>query len=443
MVQAKDPSGATIVGGGNYANPITLTNADTSGITTLSTTTVTSPATTVTLNYAPTDTNGGALAISGLPVGETTIGASASGVAASAVTPGVFQYNADRFFALGHTRTLTGNATVVSINYNGAGNPTGTSTWTYTITDLLTIHGGLTFNGLPVIESNHAYTYTQTAGVPAAPPETETLNQYRSASVGPTSTILYRQGDVDTDNNGNTIQSPITGYFPGTTTRTDTYPATNGWQEDVLPHVTGAAWNNSLVPVTEVWTGAQVSTYNLAADNSWTFNESTPNTIAQTQSATGTAQNTTNGFTTTISLPVGATIPVAQETTSPLTPPVTNWGATNWYPGGGQPVQPLYSQAFSEGLTSIPSTCNVPASVATQAYVLIQATNQLDVAIFRNRQQIQADYFVPGGVGYVCEVYLESDSSYRYQTGVILNTASVTYTIGVQSVGALSARRAQ
>lgn len=437
MVQAMDPSGATIVGSAPYSNPITLTNADTSGVTTLSTVNVISPATVVTLSYNPTDANGGVLDLPGLPVGQTTITPSASGVPATSILPGVFQYIADRFFGMGHTRTLTGTATVVTTTYNGAGMATGAQTWTYNITDQLTLHGGQTFNGVPVLESSHVYTYTQTAGVPAAPPETETVNQFRSASVGATSTLLYRQGNQDTDVNGNTISSPLTGYFPGTTTRIDTYPVTNGWQDDVLPHVNGAAWNNSLVPYSQVYGNAEVATFQILADNSWSFTETVPNTIAQMQSPTGTAQNTNNGLTTTISLAAGGTIPVSQETTSPLTPPATNYTPVNWYPGGGAPVQPLYSQLFAETMTAIPAPCNVPAAIATQAFAVVQTTAQLDTAIFRNRQQVNANFFVPGGVGYVCQVYAETFSGYRYTTGIIGSSTTITYTFGVQSVGAL------
>ena len=51
VVQAKDAAGYTIVGSDPYANPIQLSNDDTSGATTLSSTTVPSPSASVTLNY--------------------------------------------------------------------------------------------------------------------------------------------------------------------------------------------------------------------------------------------------------------------------------------------------------------------------------------------------------------------------------------------------------
>jgi streptogramin lyase len=51
VVMAKDADGNTIVGPGNYTLPITLTDNDLSGATTLSTTSVTGPGVSVTLNY--------------------------------------------------------------------------------------------------------------------------------------------------------------------------------------------------------------------------------------------------------------------------------------------------------------------------------------------------------------------------------------------------------
>ena len=51
LVTATDDAGYIIIGPGNYTTPITLVNSDTSGATTLSTTTVTAPGQAVTLTY--------------------------------------------------------------------------------------------------------------------------------------------------------------------------------------------------------------------------------------------------------------------------------------------------------------------------------------------------------------------------------------------------------
>jgi hypothetical protein len=75
-VTAKDADANIIIGSDPYANAITLADSDTSGATHLSTTSVTSPAMTVTLSY-----NGSSSLTS------ATISASATGVAGTASTP--------------------------------------------------------------------------------------------------------------------------------------------------------------------------------------------------------------------------------------------------------------------------------------------------------------------------------------------------------------------
>ncbi len=449
VVMAKDAGGSTIVGPGNYSNPITLTNADTSGVTTLSTTSVTSPSTAVTLAYAPTNANTGVLAIGGLPVGATSIGAAAAGVASSAVTAGTFQYIADRFFGYNHARTLGGTATVVTTTYNAQGTPSPSpSTWSYTTSDVVTVLANATFNGITTYDAHHAVTYTQTSPATAIAPETISRDQYRFPTLNATGAIFYRYGETETDVNSAAVTSPITGTVPGTVTYTYTYPTTGAWEEDVLPHVNGATWNDNAVPFTEAYTNAEVATFTYLASGAWTFNETTPAVINESQSATGTATNFNAGVTTTISLPVAATppgsgyvIPVAQETTSPAPGPTSTYFPVDWYPGNAAPVQPLYFFAFSETNVTIPASCNVPASIATQAYAVNQQNSQLDVAAFRNRQQVFTDYYVPGGVGYVCETYTETTSNYRFPTGIISNQTSITYVFGVASASALSVRR--
>jgi hypothetical protein len=111
-----------------------------------------------------------------------------------------------------------------------------------------------------------------------------------------------------------------------------------------------------------------------------------------------------------------------------------------WYPNGAL-SPPLYTETFSEGSTTIPSSCNVPASIATQAYVIIEVNSQIDVAAFRNRQRLTSDYYVPNGVGFVCEVYSDTTTNYRFGNGTISSTVNNAYVIGVQSTGSLSIRR--
>lgn len=77
-VTAKDADGNVIVSPGNYNQPATITNSDTTGAFTLSgTTTVSGPNTGPLLNY------------NGKPVGAVTIGATAAGVSSASITPAV------------------------------------------------------------------------------------------------------------------------------------------------------------------------------------------------------------------------------------------------------------------------------------------------------------------------------------------------------------------
>jgi sugar lactone lactonase YvrE len=75
-INAQDSDGNTIIGSAPFASPVTLTDSDTSGATTLSTTSVTAPGQTITLTY-----NGGA--VTG---GAVTIGATSTDLVASNVT---------------------------------------------------------------------------------------------------------------------------------------------------------------------------------------------------------------------------------------------------------------------------------------------------------------------------------------------------------------------
>jgi hypothetical protein len=92
-VMAKDADGNTIIGPGSFDNTISLSDADSSGTTKLSTTSVTAPSTSVTLNY-----NGGALSSAGL---NAEITASSQTVAASNITNVYFVTKQDQWVTWG------------------------------------------------------------------------------------------------------------------------------------------------------------------------------------------------------------------------------------------------------------------------------------------------------------------------------------------------------
>jgi hypothetical protein len=90
-VTAKDASGATIVGPGNYSPAITLTNSDTSGHTSLSATSVTAPGQTITLNYD------GSPKVASLTIGATVSGLAPSSITSAALTPAQLATSAAAF----------------------------------------------------------------------------------------------------------------------------------------------------------------------------------------------------------------------------------------------------------------------------------------------------------------------------------------------------------
>jgi hypothetical protein len=444
VVTAQDASGATIVGPGSYANPIALANADTSGVTTLSTTTVSGPSTAVTLTYGPNDTNTGVLNVAGLPVGETQISASATGVAPTATTAGTFQYIADRFWGFGTSRTMNGSGTVTVTSYNNAGSPLPSpSAYAFTIANTTVVHAGVTFNGVTTSDTTHADTYTITS--PAAPgAETFTQDQYRAHTLTSTGSIFYFYGTAVTDVVPWSGGSPITGNADGTTQITTTYPTPGAWVDDVLPHA-ATTWSNTGIPFTQTFANAETATFQYGADGSTSFSETAPSTISWSASPTGTATNANGGVSTTVGTPVPTAspastyvIPVAQQTTSPSPGPVTNSNAADWYPGGAQPVQPLWQWNDSESYVAIPAACNVPSTVATEAWEIAYQQSQIRVGSFQDRQWTQSDYFVPGGIGWVCEIYSETDTNYRFKTGTRSSQTVLSYVYGVTSASDLS-----
>ena len=99
-VMANDASGNTIVGPGNYASPIQLTDTDPSSTTSLSTQSVVSPSTAVTLKYS-----GGALSSAGA---NAHITAASAGVTSSSITNAYFVTKQDSWLTWGYTPSRSG-----------------------------------------------------------------------------------------------------------------------------------------------------------------------------------------------------------------------------------------------------------------------------------------------------------------------------------------------
>ena len=129
-------------------------------------------------------------------------------------------------------------------------------------------------------------------------------------------------------------------------------------------------------------------------------------------------------------------IPVVQQSPSPA--PASTFSAADWYPGAASPVQPLYAWNYTEALVAIPGSCNVPSTIATQAWEIVNQQAAVRIPNFQYRVRTQTDYYVPGGVGWICQTYTETESNYRFGTGIISSQTQVTYTFGVTSQGNLS-----
>src|ERR1019366_9202458 len=111
-------------------------------------------------------------------------------------------------------------------------------------------------------------------------PEMQTEDNFRQYSLNATGAILYLYGQKFVNVNSGTINSPITGYIPGTVVDLRTFPATGAWQDDVLPHAS-TTWTNNNVPFGDAFSNAEVATFQLNADGSTSFIETVPSSITQ------------------------------------------------------------------------------------------------------------------------------------------------------------------
>jgi len=284
-------------------------------------------------------------------------------------------------------------------------------------------------------DANDVLTFTQTSPSTAAAAEGQTSDIYQKSTLNATGSIEYRYGQNLVNVNAGAANSPITGFLPGTINVLTTYPVTGVWQNDILPHAT-ATWSNAGVPYTVVYSNAEVATFQLNADSSFSFMETQPSTVTQTQTMVGAGVNFNGIVTTTVGTPVpgpsASVIPVAKQTTSPTPGPISTFLATDWYPGGGAPIQPLFNVTDSESFVTLPSACNLPA---VQAWAIAVQTNNLRAVTFQSQVSTNTRYFVPGGVGYVCTTFTATDTNYNNQTGGIASQTVTNYAYGVLQNG--------
>jgi hypothetical protein len=199
-VMAKDADGNIILGPGRYSAPITLTDSDASGITALSSATVTSPAQAITLTYS-----GGSLT-------SASIGASATGVVPSNVTPGSFT----------PMPTVVGNFVLP----NSFGSDTNASVWPVAIakapdgTLWVSINDNSGNHGLMTLTNDGTFTsYVPGSGAAASLPNDQ-INGLAPSPAGGNGVVYasnnYIGGQtVDGTNSGAVSISSITGACAG------------------------------------------------------------------------------------------------------------------------------------------------------------------------------------------------------------------------------------
>lgn len=436
FVVATDAAGEAIVGSDPYASPLTLTVNDPAGATTLSHTMVTGPTASVDGTYDGTNVT------QALPI---TIGASAQGVPAAAVTPVVLRPDNERGWVNGahfvYAQTVTTGFVPVS------GTPPPSTTTGATISD--TISTGASLDGQTGLV--HVDEVVRPSASPTAAPQTN--DYYYAYGVGSSSAQLTVQLI------GERIVTPL-----GSTQAIDEV------QSDIvdeLPETAGTTWNNP---------GAYTSNYVAAAGDpnpSQTYSAqqgsySYENTYANGARADAIANldgsgsysyqyadDTTHAFD--IGAPAAGGIGIT-ESIIQLGGATTTQTATipNWYPNGTFP-QPPFSDVYTQvGVVSVPAACNVPSSIATTANEIDEAYAITDPLVGEILTQTRKSY-IGNGIGRVCvletdneQLYyvlgsaaIESDGIPQIFVGSLLGTYVTTSSVGMQSTSAVSSARSR
>ena len=413
LVIAKDASGATIMG--TYSNPITLTDSDTSGASTLSKTAL----------QSSTDAAAVTLSYTGAALKSATIAAAASGV--SNVTNATFAPSSD--YGATNGQKLTYAATESYSYASNTSTPSPVQTMSGTVTD--TFSTGKTFNNLTnLIDVTEAFAF-------AGSTNSSTNDFYYSLNQTATGATVNEAGWVYTESNNTDHyqdQSVATGRL--------------GWEFLQLPFKAGNAWDSgSAYKETSSWDttvpapnatsvpGTYTAVYAWNKDGSYTDTwktQSTDGTItssSETMTVTpdGAGSDTYTSFdnngaangteTDTIGTPVpapsgtpGYVIPVTQTfvaaspspgvSPQPTATPAA-YAIPDWYPGGAQPPSPLQSdKATDKGSVSIPAACNLDSSIATTAEQIEDVYNDVDP--FGSMDQRTTDSYYAQGIGLVC-----------------------------------------
>ncbi len=422
VVVAKDAQGNTILG--NYANAITFSMTDASGQTSLSGTNAASStdAAKITLTY-----NGGAMSTA------ATIGASASGLSASAITPGKFLPDSSYPTVDG---TTTYNVSYATAN-TAAPAPTPTYGDPQGTTETVKVQTGATFNGL---------TNLVAVSPTFAPDRAPSSGSFSAYVFGTPNTTYYQWTNAGTGSALQRVGAVANGVFPFGEDVSQTCdapyqtvwmaPLSGGWDSlsGTGPCKANFSFNDG---AGDAFGGNEIGN----ADGSFSFTFSLqggPFSVTETEQAnsdgTGTIIENNNAggaggppsaiLTIGTPAPNASTIPVTIQTfpgsipnpmpsPSPTVVPTTipNWYAAAGVPNGTVPSK-LQQDTFTltHASTTLPVSCNVDSSVVpagTNVSNVTESFSELDPLSGYSTATTQ--WYVADGIGVVCEIQAGQD----------------------------------
>lgn len=391
VLQAKDANGNVILG--TYNAPITLTLTDASGHTKISATSVadSTSASALTLAY-----DGGVM------TSAATIAATASGVAT--ITPATFQPDQTWPTVNGATVTFQGSVYGVD-NTNATPSPIPTATFSFSET----VSTNQNFNGMSglVGVARKMLVNLNTTAFLLAPDGTD---YYQWNTANGTSTLGYVGAAV----------APPAGSALTVDQTTCAPPYQTVWTAPAL------AWTNQTtygactsVSKTSAWSSSFVQNADGSYSSQWSQNNVGGSTTVNSDGS-AVQWDGVAGSITYIGVPApnATSIPIWQNTpaspvpsATPTAPPAAQWSSfPNWYATAGLPngvpPQPLMKTTMTpKGTSSLPSGCNVPASILgnnPSITELDQATSTLDPTGAYYTSAVKS--YALAGVGRVCVV---------------------------------------
>ncbi len=437
-VSAKDASGAPIVAPAAYAYPLTLTDSDTTGVTKLSRTSVPAPGTAVSLTY-----DGGVLRTA------ARVGAAASALSSSNVSPGSFLDMADRFWGFNVPLKLAGTQTRTVTTYGASG--TTTTNYAFNYSRTITVLQNQPFNGGTYTDAHVQDTIAETS--PATGTTTYTSDEYRRPQLTSTGANEHEYGQV----NAEVVNG---GPLHVSWTLTETGPQLI----DALPHLNPASWANLwLYALTASVTGNGTSSEHdsVASTGTGNFSETFTGTATEqpyivdpvdfytsswsSRSATigandagtqaGTSHASGYGYSDTFAVPTSSTIAYTEKRTNGPTPlpAPTSYAVPNWYPSPKTAVPVSQYAVVSTPTQPFPAGCTVPSSIATKGNEVTVTITTFDPFYGKWVVETNTNYYVPL-YGPVCQHATRTIEFVTVSTGVLHYKSMQTRTLSFQSI---------